>query len=816
MLLSRNWLQEFVDLKGLSSEKIATLLTLKTVEVEGVQDVDGSLENIVVGEIVSIKKHPDADKLHVCHVQTQNSKLKTQNSVQVVCGGTNIRVGIKVAMGMIGAKIRWHGEGELVELKKVKIRGVESFGMICASDEIGLGAMFPKKDEREILDLSHLKAGLGTPVAKAIQSGDVVFEVENKSLSNRPDLWGHYGIARELGAIFGHPLKKYKAEKIKSGKNEKLVVKVEDKLLCPRYMAVALNGIRVEASPGWMQQRLNAVGLRPINNIVDITNYVMMELGQPMHAFDSEHVIDNYIVVRRARDKEKFVTLDNQERKLDKSMLVIADKKKTLAVAGVMGGKNSDITSKTNAIIFEAANFEPTNVRKTACKLGMRTDSSARFEKSLDPNMAEQALMRAVELVLKLCPDANVSSSVIEKSCYKLDQGPIEMSYTYINNKIGTDIPKKEVVKILESLGFGVKQKHTGVSVTIPTWRATKDISIKEDLIEEIVRIYGYENVVGVMPCFSIIPPKENVLRRVERKIKELLAYEFGYTEIYNYSFVAPDWLNRMGESTDKHLALDNPIAKDRPLIRRHLVPNLLVNTEENLHRFDTVSIFEVGKTYIIEEKGEFSGNGYKHLPKQDSLLGMIYSAKGEKIPFFHASNALIGTLDHLGLHAEVRKSTDHTNLIHPGRFAEVYVGGVLVGRIGELHPQKQEKLGIPHRVAMVELNINDLISLLHDESVYTPITVYPSVERDVAFVVEKNIEHASIVTILKKTDKLIENIELFDVYVGKKLGEDKKSMAYHLSYRSAEKTLESAEVNSVHKKVISVLKNKFGAEIRD
>lgn len=809
MLLSRNWLQEFVDLKDLSSEKIASLLTLKTVEVEKVEVMGGSLENIVVGQVITIDKHPDADKLLVCLVDVGSLQ------VEVVCGGSNLKLGMKIAFGKLGAKIKWHGEGDLVELKKTKIRGVVSSGMICAADEIGLASMFDKKDEREILDLSHLGVQAGTLVSDALGLNDVVFEVENKSLSNRPDLWGHYGMARELGAIFEQKLKSYKTEKLKSGRGKNLFVKVEDKELCPRYTAVVIDGVRVEESPQWLQKRLIAVGQRPINNIVDITNYVMFELGQPTHAFDAENVVDNTIIVRRAHDKEKFVTLDGQERKLDKSMLVIADKEKSLAIAGVMGGSNSDISNKTKTIIFESANFEPISVRKTATKLGIRTEASMRWEKSQDPNNADIGLSRLVELTLKLCPDAKVVSSVVDIKNFKIDQEPIEMTFEYVNQKIGSEIFEVEVIKILERLGFVVKQKHGRIIVTVPTWRATKDISIKEDLIEEIVRIYGYEKISGKMPLFSITSPQENTLRKLERKVKELLAYRFGFTEVYNYSFVASDLLTQMGEETKKHLVLDNPMAKDRSLIRRSLIPNLLVSAEANLHRYSKIRIFEIGRIYIAEEKGEEPGLLGVCLPKQDSMLGLIFSGKEDRAPFFSVTNALTEVFSSLGLSWEIKKSKTQEVLVHPGRSAEIYVQGVRVGKVGELHPHKQEKLGISHKLAMAEINLNSLVELIHDSSNYKSLAVYPSIERDLAFLVANSVEHATIINAIKHVDRVLEGVELFDVYMGKNIGEGKKSMAYHLIYRSDSKTLESSEIDVVHNKVITLLQEKFGAEIR-
>lgn len=823
MLISKNWLQKFVDIKDLDSKEIAKALTLKTVEVEGIIESDNNFDNIVVGKIISVDSHPDADKLRVCQVDVGDGKL------EIVCGGSNLEVGMLVAVGKIGAKVKWHGEGDLVELKKTKIRGVESSGMICAAEEIGLGEVFPKKDEKEILDLSHMNAEVGTGLEELFASDDVIFEVDNKSLSNRPDLWGHYGMAREISAIFEKKLKEYKTEKIKPGKSGGLSVKVEDQKLCPRYMGVVIHGINVQPSPKWLEDALMAVGMRPINNIVDITNYVMLELGQPMHAFDFDKLTINpekrvsgagkeqevNIIVRKAHKNEKIKTLDDVERKLDENMLVIADNEKALAIAGVMGGESSEIDGDTNKIIFESANFLASSVRTTSTKLGLRTDSSARFEKSLDPNNAKLALEKAVELVLEICPGARVVSNVLDVANFIVDQGPIEVPLEFINEKIGGEVPEKEILRILERLGFEIKNKKGNLKITIPTWRATRDISIKEDIVEEVLRIYGYENVVSTMPSASISSPESNELRALERKFKELLAYQFGYDEVYNYSFVSREWLEKLGEDTSKNLELDNPVAKDRPLVRRHLVDNMLVNVEENLHRFEEVKIFEVGKVYDVDNKGEREEmNSENYLPKQDTLLAMMYAKKGDNNPFVEVASNFVGVMYRLGLEADFKKASG-SPFVHPGRYAEVYVKGVRVGQIGELNSALQEKIGVPYRVGMLEIDLDLVLPLLFESSSYQALPSYPSSDRDIAFTVGKEVEHQDIKKALEGLDPILVGAELFDVYEGNKVETGKKSMAYHLVYRSPEKTLAAEEVDRVHEKVVKTLEKKFGVEVR-
>jgi phenylalanyl-tRNA synthetase beta chain len=806
MLISKQWLQDHLDLTNVTPEEIAKELTLKTVEVEGLVSGGELLDNVVFGKVTSIEKHPDADRLNVCQVDVGN------DTVQIVCGGSNVTAGMNVALGKIGAHVLWHGEGEPVELKKTKIRGVVSLGMICAAEEIGLGEMFPSKDEKGILDLSHIDAKVGTPVKDLLGLNDIVFDIDNKSMTHRPDLWGHYGIARELSGMFGKKLAAYKPSKIKKGRSLSLSVDVQDSVLCPRYMAVALENIKIAPSPQWMQQRLLAVGIRPINNIVDITNYVMLDVGQPMHAFDANKLASAEIFVRTAEKNEKIETLDGQTHKLNTSDLVIADKEKAVAIAGVMGGSNSEVDDRTTSIIFESANFDATAVRKTSTRLALRSDSSSRFEKSLDPNVTELALKRAVELVKEIIPEAKTSSNVVDVSSFELNQGPIEVPLTFIISYIGAPMEKKAMVQILESLGFSIKVKKETLYVTVPTWRATKDVSTKEDVVEEIARMYGFDNIAPSLPTFSITPPQVDPVRKLERELVQQLAMAQRFTQVKNYSFISEQNIVNAGLATEKYLSLDNPIAKDRPYLRRHLIPNLLEAVEKNGNRYDEVRLFETGRVYRKEQDGEPAQPGKKDkLPGQSVMLGMAFTAKGDTNPFAVVSDALravakveIGTSEHKG-----------PSFVHPGRHAAVFADGHIIGGIAEIHPSVQQSFGIDNRIAIVEINLSMLATHVKDESGYSHLSQYPSITRDIAFVTGSTTEHASVVTEIQKIDELVTSVELFDVFEGKKLGEGKKSMAYHITFQSADRTLEATEVDAIMKKIESTLTKKFDAEVR-
>ncbi len=807
MLVSYNWIKEYIDLpNSVAPEELALQLTMSTVEIEEIKDQGKLLDGVVVGEILEIKKHPGADKLSVAKIDVGEKKPR-----QVIFGQmVDMEVGFKVPVALAPTVLP---SGD--KIKKAKLRGETSEGMLCLDQELGL------LDEGTSIRFFDKKVKNGTKITKALGLDDVVFDIDNKSMTHRPDLWGHYGMAREVAALHHKKLAEYSPPAIKTKKGLKINVRVEDSKLCPRYMAAAVGGVKIEPSPEWMQKRLMAIGLRPINNIVDITNYVLLDLGQPLHAFDSRQILDKEggidIVVRKAEEKEKFVTLDEQEHDLDTNMLVIADKQKAVALAGVMGGLNSEIQEDTTEVVFESANFDATNIRRTSTKLGLRTDSSARFEKSLDPNNAELALRRAVQLTLELCPGSKVISNVADVSDFKLDQGPIELSLEFLEKKMGIEVEVKRVVKILEGLGFSVKHKKGGLLVSVPTWRATKDISIPEDLVEEVARIYGYDNIEVSLPEFVITPPERNELRLLERKIKELLSKEHSFTEVYNYSFVSPGLLDKLGMKTEGCVELDNPIAKDRPYLRESLIPNLLENIEKNLHYSDTLKLFEVGKRFVKGLSGQrASENSDELLPGQDLVLAMAYAGKGDKVPFHEVAHTVQEMVKELGCTSVLEpKGEVVDNFVHPARQAQVMVKGEVVGGIMELHPSVQKRLGIEERVALVEINLSQLVEYSSEKIEYHTIPQYPAVERDIAFVVDSRVVHGKIVEAIKKTDSLVEKVELFDVFEDDKIGRGRKSLAYHITYRSSEKTLESKEMEKVHDRVVKKLERDFKAEVR-
>lgn len=829
MKISLNWIKQYVSIPdNLSAKELALKLTMSTVEVDGYENQGKNLDNIIVGQIINIKPHPNADRLRLVDTKISNSEIK-----QLVCGGSNLKEGMLVVVAVPGTRVKWHGEGDLVELQLTEIRGEKSYGMICAADEIGLKDVFPKNNEKEIVDLGRFakESDIGQPIAKVLNLDDVIFEIDNKSMTNRPDLWGHYGMAREIAALYNLKLKKYTLKEFDTENREKINIQNDDQKICSRYLAISLENISVKESPEWLKNHLLAVGLKPINNIVDITNYVMLDIGQPMHAFDADTLISENnqktIKIRQAQNNEKITALDGNEYTLNSQMTVIADAKKPIALAGIIGGKDSSITEKTTKIILESANFDGNNIRKTALNLSLRTDSSSRFEKNLDLNNAELAIKKAVNLILKLEPKAKISSTLYDVSKFELSSKPIELEFDFLDKKIGAIIDKKIIINILKSLGFGVAKNKNDLSVRVPSWRNTGDISIKDDLVEEISRIYGYDNITPIAPIFPIIPPEVNNLRNLENKIRDILSLHGSYSEVLNYSFVSEKQIKNLGDDVEKYMELGNPISKEKPFVIRNLTINLLENVKNNLEFNDKVKLFEIGKTFIREEKGDLliptakisEKNDGKCLPLQDVYLTVVYSEKGEADPF----NAVLSILEIIFLSLKRNfRNIKAENLLawqHPERSADILESGKKVGSIYEIHPKTQEQLDLKAKTACLELNLTALQQAIDQNTIevkFTPIPQFPEIIRDISFIVSNDISHQLINDMLVKFDTLIYKIELIDIYKGKNIKENHKNMTYRLTYLNPNKTLTADEVEQVHIKLKNKLKSQFSAEIRE
>lgn len=788
MLISINWLKDFVDIGKTSPKKLGELLTMHTAEVEKVDDFSGKFKKMVVGKILKIRKHPNADKLKI--VETDIGK----KTLQIVCGGKNLRENMLVPVALPGAEIKWHGEGEPVELKSTKIRGVKSEGMICAGEEIGL----EKSQEQCIMDISYTNEKAGTALAKALNLDDAVLEIENKSLTHRPDLWGHYGIAREVAAILEKSLQPFKPpdiQKPKPSNREKLDIQVENTKLCPRYCGILIKNIKIAKSPQWMQSRLQATGYRPINNIVDITNYVMAELGQPLHAFDIQ-LLNKGIIVRNAKPKEKIKTLDGEEHILDEDMLVIADHEKAVALAGIMGSENSEINEKTAAIIIESANFDPVSVRKTSQKLNLRTESVQRFEKSLDPHLAETAIKRTVELILNISPQAEIASDLIDIKNFEDKKIKVKLNLSRVNSKIGKKIPKETVMKILKSLEFSINQQKNELQVEIPSFRATKDIDIEDDLVEEIARIYGYENIKTALPDLPIKLPIVNRERHLKHQARTILSLGLGFIETSNYSFYGEAEVEKCRLHEKNHVRLKNFLSSDQTHLRTSLLPNILKNIPQNTKNYDKFKIYEIGRVY--HEIGEY-------MPKEEKYIaGIIVSKTEKKELFYDAKGYAEEFLKRLKIdQPKFEEAKNKPSYTHPAKCIDIYVQKKQIGQVFELHPAIAQNFEIQSEVAAFEINFSLLASLPQIETKYKPLPKFPGLEFDISVIVNSKKTVKEINETIQKSEKnLIQKIELFDIFEDESIGKDKKAFAFHILLQSDERTLTDYEMTKVREKV--------------
>ncbi len=808
MYLSLRWVEKFVKLPALTAEELALKVTMSTVEVESVIKQSQSLEGIVIGQIKELVKHPQADRLSICKTTIGSQTL------QIICGGTNLREGMTVAVAKVGARVRWHGEGELVTLEPAKIRGQESNGMIVASSEIGLEKLFPAASDHEIIDLSDYNFKPGASLAESLDWNDIILEIDNKSMTHRPDLWGQYGLARELAAIYDVKCKPLKIPAIVSDSTDVALTATVDPVVCQRFTAVALDAIQVGPSPWWLRKALESVGINSINNIVDITNYVMMELGHPMHAFDRA-AVDGPLSVRLLTKPEQLITLDKEKRKLETGTPVIADSKKALDIAGIIGGETSSIKAGTTSIILTCANFPASLIRRTSVKQNIRTEASARYEKSLDPTLTPQALALAVQLIKQLQPQARVVSKVVD-----IDHSPdyhrtIIVPKELFTRMIGVPISDKVIKDILQRLSFGVKVQSKAFEVTVPSWRATKDVTIPQDLVEEVARIYGYDAIQPQLPRVALELPDRNPEQLLERQLKDMLVLDGHYFETQNYSFSSAVWAERLG-LTEGQLGIKNYLTDDQKYLRTSLIPGLLDKAEQNMRWSTELSLFELGRVFH-SGKGDYASDASnKHwLPQQPKFLtGVVISKqlKNEQI-YLQTKGLLHDILHHYAMDGDFVTGSSEP---WADKILEYKNHDQVIVRLGLLAPELAQDYFDNAAVVWWELSFAKLIKQAVWKRTFSAFPKYPTVVRDIAVVVDKSCAWNDLYREVKGTSGLIETIELFDVFQSdKQLGADKKSLAFSVTFRSPEKTLTSEDIEVVLQKILKNLKAKFQAEQR-
>lgn len=800
MLLPVKWLRDYVEF-NIDSKELAEKLTATGSHVEAIDSVDKGIEKVLIGKILEIEKHPDADKLVVTKID-----VGEEESIQIVTGADNISEGDIVPVAVVGARLPGG-----VKIKKGKLRGVASFGMLCSFDELGFSPNVIPKEQKDGILILKGDFILGTDIKDELSIIGEVMELE--ITPNRPDCLSIIGMARETAASIGKSLKlpQVKISNEKGDVNDALnKIEVLEPSLCNRYYGRVIEDVEVKESPLWMQTRLMEAGVRPINNIVDATNYVMLEFGQPIHAFDLDTLDEQTIVVRTANKGETLKTLDEVERKLDPSMLVIADANKAVAVAGVMGGFDTEVTKDTKRILIESANFSGGSVRQTSKKLNLRTEASTKFEKGLDPNMVEVACDRVCQLVEEMNA-GTVLKGAIDKYSQVFEKTVIETKATDIEKLIGIEIPKNKILSILDSLDIETTFEDGVYISEVPSFRI--DLNLKADIIEEIARIYGFEKI-GFAPLVGTLTRGEkSEERKLEDFAKEVL-WGIGLNELMTYSFISPKTYDKillpLEDPKRDYIKLRNPLGEDYSVMRTTLIGNTMEVLARNYkYGVEKAKTFEIGNTFFKGE-GEISALS---LPNEKKLVSVgMYG----DVDFFSLKGVVEEFIRRFGIeNAEYKAMTDNTTF-HPGRTASIEVGGESIGIIGEIHPDVLENYDMKERCMVAELDFKTIMEHSTLDKKYSPLPKYPSTSRDIALLVDLDTEVREIEKIiLANGQNLVEKTELFDVYTGDQVDEGKKSVAYSIIYRSKDNTLTDEEVVPVHEKILSELEEKLNAILR-
>ena len=802
-----SWIKAYVPELTCTDQEYCDKMTLTGTKVEGFERLDKNLEKIVVGQIMQIEKHPDADKLIVCQVNIGSEVI------QIVTGAPNVKVGDKVPVVLDGGKVAGgHDGGPLpedgIKIKAGKLRGVVSNGMMCSIEELGSSRdMYPDAPENGIYIFPE-DTKVGEDAVAVLGMHDTIFEYE--ITSNRVDCYSILGIAREAAATFRKPFVPPVVEVKESGDDVKnyIQVSIEDKDLCTRYCARVCKNIKIAPSPEWMQRRLAASGIRPINNLVDITNYVMEEYGQPMHAYDLSTIAGGSIVVKRAKDGDEFVTLDGQARKLDSNVLMICDAEKEIGIAGIMGGENSMITDDVKTVLFEAATFNGPNIRKSAKRLGLRTEASGIFEKGLDPANAKAAIDRACQLIVELGCGEVVSGTVDEGEAIKpLRVIPFEPEK--YNALLGTDVSEEEMISIFKMLEIEVKEGKSGKELIIPSFR--QDLVGRADIAEEVARFYGYDKVPTSLPKGETTTGKLSFKLRIEQKARDIAEY-CGFSQGMSYSFESPKVFDKLLLSADdkarEAITIANPLGEDFSIMRTLPLNGMLSSLSTNYNRRNkNVKLYELGNVYLAKSLP------LTELPdeRMQFTLGMygdgdFYSLKGVVEEFFES----IGMKKKVEYDPKAGK-----NFLHPGRQAKIVYEGEELGYIGEVHPAVCDNYAIGTRVYIAVIDIMNVLDFATFDRKYEGIAKYPAVTRDLSMEVPKSVLAGDIEGVIaQRGGKILESYELFDVYEGDQIKDGYKSMAYSISFRAKDRTLEESDVSGAMKKILNGLEG-LGARLR-
>lgn len=793
MFISMNWISEFTDLSGINLKDLIGRFTLSTAEVEDIYEYGKNIKDVVVGKIIEINDHPNSKKLHLVKVD-----IGTE-IVDCVCGAPNVYVGAIVPFAKLGGQV-----GDL-EIKEAKIAGEISHGMCCSEKELGIS-----EDHSGLMMLDD-QYPLGTDIKTFMQLDDTIFEVDNKSLTNRPDLWGHYGIAREISVLTGRTLKPLDVVNTAVYKDLPAIeVKVENVDKTYRYSCIAISNIKEKKSPVNMKIRLTYCGMRPINLLADLTNYLMMELGQPMHAFDNAKV--NNIRVKTYPEPVDFLTLDGTMRKVDTDTLLICDEKEPVAIAGIMGGELSEITNDTDSVLLESANFDGVSVRKSASRLGLRTEASARYEKIIDPELTVPAIERFVKLLSDIDPGVKVTSSLTDCYVKHYDTIKIDFDKAYVDKYTGIDISCDQIEKTLTALGFDVAHNADTFRLVVPSWRATKDVTIKADIIEEITRIYGYDNFDISSTKSYLTPVRHSVERDNEYHMKQLLTERYAMSEVHSYIWYESKTNKELGIVTEPNIRVINSVTAENDTIRSTMVPSLLGFVARNVDNYPEMGMYEIGRV----------ADGLKPdgLCNERKRLCFVTASKklSDKEVYFKCKEIieqLVAAIKNTTPTFKVKEELSKYNYVHPVNSAAILIKGEEIGFFSVLNPKVKNKIDKKLNVAFAEIDLENLEKSAAEELRYTEISKYPGVSYDLSLLADRALRYEELSAYIREyQSQYLQSFRLIDVFEDEKLLPGKKSVTVRFEFGSMDRTLEGQEIQSMIDDLLQVLAVK-GLEIR-
>lgn len=806
MLVSYKWLNKYLDLSAVTPKELADKMSVTGIEVEGITVPEEGLKKIVVGEVKECVPHPDSDHLSICQVDIGEEELS-----QIVCGAPNVKAGIKVIVALPNSRIAGN-----VKIKKGKMRGQVSNGMICALQEIGYPDSVVPKEYAEGIYYLPQEAVNGEPVFSYLDMDDSIIELS--ITPNRADALSMRGVAYEVGAIYRQTPHFAEEELVEAARpaKEKIKVTVEEPEAVPTYQIRIIEGVKIQSSPQWLQNILMNEGIRPINNVVDITNYILLLFGQPLHAFDYDRLGSQEIVVRQAKATEKIVTLDGETRELTPENLVITNGEHPVALAGVMGGLDSEITETTTTVALEAALFDPISIRRTAKQFNLRSESSARFEKGINQATVAEACDVAAAMIVSLA-GGEVLQGAVAGSTYQAEDVTVTITLSRINHYLGTDLTVEEVNEIFEALGFGCQSEGETFTVTVPPRRW--DIKIEADIIEEVARIYGYDRLPSTLPSGETVAASLTNEQATTRKIRTLLE-DSGLNEAISYALTTEEKSRQFTVKESLVTRLDWPMSEDRSVLRMNLISGLLDNVNYNVARKNSdVAFYEVGRVFYQEN------DPLTHLPQEVKHVALVltgtwqdksWQTQAEAVDFYTIKGLLENLFEQLGITTEISyKATDRLREMHPGRTAEIYLGETVIGFVGQVHPNTAKEYDIPETY-VAEFDLSLVIEAAQKGMTFHAVTKFPSVSRDIAMLVAETVTNQEIVTIIQSAaGKFLTDIQLFDVYQGKNIEEGHKSMAYSLTFENPEATMTDEEINRSMTKIEKALSETVGATIR-